>query len=150
MPKIKVVNDFRKLLSHVFLYRCMSIRDECCHIQLLCKDKFHTPLKTLILHGLAASCFISLQLKEKYLFKFFSKSLYQNYSDNAIHQHVLPSHTWTRLKCITLDVVQQRMVYAQYLALWPILSCRPSPATTMPFSFSFFMSVTICFWYFFQ
>ena len=57
-----------KLLSHVFLYRCMSIRNEYCHIQLLCKDKFHTPLKTPILHGLAASCFISLQLKEKYLF----------------------------------------------------------------------------------
>lgn len=51
-------------------------------------------------------------------------------------------------KWIIKGTVQQNTVYAQYFALWPILSCRPSPAMTISLcSFTFFINAA---WYFFQ
>ena len=44
-------------------------------------------------------------------------------------------------------MVQQNIVYVPYLAEWPMLSWRPSPASTTSWSFNFSSSF---FWYFLQ
>ena len=60
---------------------------------------------------------------------------------------ILP--TWIKEKSRISGTVQQNNVYAQYLALCPMLSCRPSPAITIFTSLAFSFSTIPC-WYFFQ
>ena len=45
--------------------------------------------------------------------------------------------------------LQQKMVYAPYLAVCPMLSCRPSPDTISPSPRAFIFANNFC-WYFFQ
>ena len=67
------------------------------------------------------------------------------------------TRTWIKEKSMMTGSVQQNRVYthrigfivAQYLALWPMLSWRPSPAMAKVCPVAFSLVIVSC-WYFFQ